>query len=172
MNKERFFSDHIRIDERSIALHKAIAVYIRANPELINIARGNLKRWMEQFPDAPESLLQSMEVDIFPKNKPELADLIDASIGELSMFHRTFAYYAHGVGKETAILPKGWEKRLIPINTENTLLLESTRKEDIIQKIKTDFDRFLGIRNHRYLKKATRCSENSFTPLDVYYLTG
>lgn len=73
-----------------------------------------------QYPDAPESLLRSMEADIYPKNKPELSDLIDGSIGELSPFHQTFSYYAHGVGKGTAILPNGWEQRLVPIQNDNT----------------------------------------------------
>ena len=75
---------------------------------------------LAQFPDASQVLLQSMEVDLFPKNKPELSDLVDGSIGELSIFHQTFGYYAHGVGRKTAILPEGWEKRLIPIKNPNT----------------------------------------------------
>ena len=75
---------------------------------------------LSQFPDASPVLLQSMEVDLFPKNKPELSDLVDGSIGELSVFHQTFGYYAHGVEKRTAILPEGWEDRLIPIKNPNT----------------------------------------------------
>ena len=73
-----------------------------------------------QYPHAPEALLRSMEADIYPKNKRHLADLVDGSIGELSPFHETFGYYAHGVGKETVVLPDGWEQRLIPIKNENT----------------------------------------------------
>lgn len=68
-----------------------------------------------QFPDAPEELLTSTEADVFPKNRPERADLIDGSIGELSMFHETFGYYADGVSDTTATLPDGWEKRLVAI---------------------------------------------------------
>lgn len=73
-----------------------------------------------QFPDAPPSLLISAEADLYPKNKPELADLIDGTIGELSPFHETFGYYAHGVGENTAILPGGWRERLVPIRNDNT----------------------------------------------------
>src|SRR5579864_5368035 len=36
---------HQRIDERSLALHRAIADKLRARPELIDIARDNLDRW-------------------------------------------------------------------------------------------------------------------------------
>jgi hypothetical protein len=49
-----------------------------------------------QFPSAPADLLVSVEADLYPKNHPERADLIDGSIGEGSPFHETFGYYAHG----------------------------------------------------------------------------
>jgi hypothetical protein len=61
-----------------------------------------------QFPDAPPELLQSQDADVYPRNHPERADLVDGTIGELSPFHSTFGYYAHGVGPETAVLPDGW----------------------------------------------------------------
>jgi len=61
-----------------------------------------------QFPDAPADLCVSMEADLYPRNKPEMADLIDGSIGEGSPFHTTFGYYAQGVAVETAVLPRGW----------------------------------------------------------------
>ena len=73
-----------------------------------------------QFPDAPVRLLVSMEMDVYPKNKPELADKIDGAIGEGSPFHEQNGYYAQGVGPETAVLPDGWEERLIVVNNENT----------------------------------------------------
>jgi hypothetical protein len=38
-------SSHRRIDERSRALHRAIAQKLRENPELLQIARDNLVRW-------------------------------------------------------------------------------------------------------------------------------
>lgn len=64
-------------------------------------------------PDAPESLLRSMEVDLFPKHSPERAIEIDGSLGDGSPFHEAYGYYAHGVGPETAKAPSGWEERLI-----------------------------------------------------------
>lgn len=74
-----------------------------------------------QFPLAPEDLLQSLEADLYPKNHPERADLIDGALGELSMFHSTFGYYADGVSESTATLPTGWRERLVPICNDNTL---------------------------------------------------
>ena len=72
------------------------------------------------FPDAPAELLESMEADVFPRDKPHDSILIDGGIGELSPFHETFGYYAHGVDETTATLPEGWRKRLVPIRNENT----------------------------------------------------
>lgn len=73
-----------------------------------------------QFPDAPAKLLASAEAAVFPLHRPELAELIDGSIGEGSRFHELFGYYAQGVGERTATLPAGWQSRLVRIATANT----------------------------------------------------
>jgi len=73
-----------------------------------------------QFPHPPPALTISMEADVFPRARPDLAIQIDGAIGERSMFHDTFGYYARGVAEDTAKLPPGWEARLIPIRNENT----------------------------------------------------
>lgn len=73
-----------------------------------------------QFPDAPAVLLASMEADVYPRNRPERADLIDGAIGEGSHFHAQFGYYAQGVGVATATLPKGWQERLVRVHNANT----------------------------------------------------
>jgi hypothetical protein len=72
------------------------------------------------FPEAPSELLVSMEADVYPKDRPEHSIIIDGSIGERSMFHETFGYYAHGVDPTTAILPVGWQDRLVRVENENT----------------------------------------------------
>lgn len=74
-----------------------------------------------QFPVAPSELTQSLEADLYPKNHPQRAELIDGAMGELSMFHQTFGYYADGVGESTATLPVGWSQRLISVSNANTL---------------------------------------------------
>jgi hypothetical protein len=68
----------------------------------------------------PPIAFLSAEADVYPRNKPERADEIDAAIGELSRFHETHGYYAHGVSPNTAILPAGWEQRVIRISNPNT----------------------------------------------------
>ncbi|BAP89098.1 uncharacterized protein E1O_19670 [Burkholderiales bacterium GJ-E10] len=64
------------------------------------------------LPDPPGELGLSMEADLCPLDAPDLGDLIDGSIGELSPFHKTFGYYAQAIGLETAVLPNGWERRV------------------------------------------------------------
>lgn len=73
-----------------------------------------------QFPDAPPALLASMEADVYPRNHPERADVIDGAIGEGSHFHEQFGYYAQGVGESTAVLADGWRDRLVRVKNANT----------------------------------------------------
>jgi hypothetical protein len=65
---------------------------------------------------------RSIEVDISSLEDEDgaKADLIDGSIGELSVFQDTYGYYAQGVTPQTATLPNGWRKRLIPYSTPAT----------------------------------------------------
>ncbi len=73
-----------------------------------------------QFPNAPAILLRSAEAANFPRNHPQLADLIDGSIGEGSPFHELYGYYAQGVSETTAILPADWLARLVRVSNANT----------------------------------------------------
>ena len=70
----------------------------------------------------PIEAARSVEVDVAVRGDAEgrLADLIDGSIGEASMFHDTFGYYAQGVVESTARLPEGWQARLVPFDTPGT----------------------------------------------------
>lgn len=73
-----------------------------------------------QFPDAPMELLVSREAHIYCPDDPAATDLIDGTIGELPPFEQNFRYYAHGVGPETAIVPTGWDDRLVPVHSDFT----------------------------------------------------
>lgn len=69
-----------------------------------------------EHPDAPETLRQSAEADIAPRNFPERYELLDGALGELSLFHRTHGFYVHGIPIETATLPEGWEARAVAVS--------------------------------------------------------
>lgn len=73
-----------------------------------------------QFPQAPDALLVSIEADLYPRDAVNKSDIIDGALGELSQFHEAFGYYAHGVDHTTAVLPSGWQARLMPLRSENT----------------------------------------------------
>jgi hypothetical protein len=93
------------------------AAAISGDDEIVVIGSQSI---LGQFPDAPLALLASMEADVYPLHHPERSDLIDGSIGEGSLFHETFRYYAQGVGPGTATLPAGWQDRLIPVHSPRT----------------------------------------------------
>lgn len=57
-----------------------------------------------------------MEADVYPRRTPAKSEAIDGALGDGSQFHRTFGYYAHGVGPETAKAPAGWEERLVELS--------------------------------------------------------
>ncbi len=71
-----------------------------------------------EFPEAQRSI--EADISALKDDDGSKADLIDGSIGELSMFQETFGYYAQGVTPKTAILPTGWRKRLIAFRTPQT----------------------------------------------------
>lgn len=72
--------------------------------------------------ELPLEAARSVEVDLAVRGDVDgrLADLIDGSIGEASMFHETFGYYAQGVVESTARLPNGWQQRLVRFETPGT----------------------------------------------------
>lgn len=72
--------------------------------------------------DLPPEAERSVEADVAAMEDPDerKADLIDGSIGEASMFHETFGYYAQGVSQSTAMLPRGWQDRLVRYESQAT----------------------------------------------------
>ena len=57
---EGIYSDHSRLDERSLALHQVIAEKVLADPALRDKARDNLRRW-QQIEDSPKPALAEWE---------------------------------------------------------------------------------------------------------------
>lgn len=126
-----------------------------------------------QFPNAPEELLISDEADIYPRNHPERAELIDGSIGELSPFHRTFGYYAQGVGERTATLPTSWEQRLIPVRNARTrgatgwcLEVHDLAVSKYAANREKDRDFVRALIRHGLVERATLVERLATTPLD------
>ena len=91
-----------------------------ANADTREVAIIGSQAILGAYPDAPEELPVSIEADVFPKDCPADSILIDGAIGERSIFHETFGYYAHRVDETTATLPSGWRERLVRVENENT----------------------------------------------------
>lgn len=47
------WSDHRRLEARSLALHEVIAGKLAANPEVLKIAKKNIARWIERDGEIP-----------------------------------------------------------------------------------------------------------------------
>ena len=106
MNREQF--DHVV---------RAAGAVLGTNDVLVigsQAVHGSLRTL---FPEA----LRSMEVDVASfDDTGAAADLIDGTIGELSMFHATHGYYAQGTTELTAVLPDGWKDRLVAYESPAT----------------------------------------------------
>ena len=73
-----------------------------------------------QFPDAPDGVRMSAEVDISPKNRVDRTEQLNA-IGEDSPFHRLHGFYVHGLPiDEAATLPTNWRARTVRIESDAT----------------------------------------------------
>lgn len=71
--------------------------------------------------ELPAEATFSMEADIAFRDDPDekKADMVDGAIGEGSIFNLTHSYYGQGVSVGTAVLPAGWEERVIPFRRKD-----------------------------------------------------
>jgi len=72
-----------------------------------------------KYPDLPDALVQSAEVDLIAKGEAARTEWLNA-IGQDSPFHEEFGYYADPVEEGTATLPAGWKGRLVNLAPGDT----------------------------------------------------
>ena len=60
----------------------------------------------------PAEVLLSQECDVYPVNRPEAAELLNARLGRGSRFARRHGFYLDIVTPDLASLPTGWQSRL------------------------------------------------------------
>ena len=70
-------------------------------------------------PDLPDTILPSIEVDLIANNQRDRTDWLNV-IGVDSPFHQSFGYYADPVDETTAVLPAGWNERLVRLAPGDT----------------------------------------------------
>jgi len=73
----RIYSDHNRLGERSLAMHRLIARKLRANPDLLDEARDNLRRWQKM--DGCPRLTLSEWADILSGSAAQVAEFLEES---------------------------------------------------------------------------------------------
>lgn len=61
-------ASHQWIDERSLALHTAVAAKLEARPELLDVAKQNLQRWLSTRPAAALRERQSI-LDVYESRR-------------------------------------------------------------------------------------------------------
>ena len=71
----------------------------------------------------PAEVTLSQECDLYPKNRPETANRLDAELGRGSRFARRHGFYVDVVTPELASLPSGWARRLKPLRTGSVTAL-------------------------------------------------
>jgi hypothetical protein len=91
------------------------------DPNILVIGSQSLLASHEED-ELPYAATASMEVDLAYFDDPDdsKADMIDGAIGELSLFHESFGFYAQGVSVRTAVLPDGWRDRVVRWSTQDT----------------------------------------------------
>ena len=72
-----------------------------------------------KFPDLPDAILRSVEVDIMAARSVETTEWLNV-IGMDSPFHATYGYFADPVDERTAVVPRGWRGRLVNLPPGDT----------------------------------------------------
>ena len=66
---EPIYSDHGRVDERSLAMHQLVAQKLRADPALLDKARENLRRWQSTEGSPSQTLAEWENILSFPASR-------------------------------------------------------------------------------------------------------
>lgn len=110
----------MRRDQLEHAIRAATEI-VRQDSVLVIGSQAVLGTWDED--ELPGEAIASLEVDICPLEDDAaetMATTLDALIGEWSSFHQTHGFYIQGVGRRTALLPVGWDNRLVRVNGPGT----------------------------------------------------
>jgi hypothetical protein len=106
----------LRDQEDLFRAARAVAEHFQADRVIIVGSQAILLDW----PDAPEMLKNTPEIDIYPENNRaweaahpgmEASEEISALFGTMSQFEDTFGFYLDGVDERTAQLPHDWMDR-------------------------------------------------------------
>ena len=83
----------------------------------------------------PAEVLLSQECDLYPRNRPETANLLDNQLGRGSGFARRHGFYVDVVAPEIAVLPPGWQRRLKPLHLGRVIVFCLDLDDLIVSKL-------------------------------------
>jgi hypothetical protein len=109
----------VRRDQLEHILRAACQI-IDEKPLLVIGSQAILGTYHESL--LPPQAVRSIEADVASFDDPGAtkADRIEGALGQDSEFHAEFGVYAEGVTLATAVLPVGWQERLVPLDSPNT----------------------------------------------------
>jgi len=108
--------------EQLLRAVKAATIITEESAIIVIGSQSILGTWDETV--LPEEAVQSMEVDMCPLDDDDserLANRLDEHVGYGSDFSAKYGFYIDGVGKNTAILPDGWDSRLAEVGEPGSL---------------------------------------------------
>ena len=150
-------------------LLRAAARIVKGEQMLVIGSQSILATYPED--ELPEVATMSMEADVAFFDDPDnmKSDIAESLLGELSMFHEAFGYYLQSVSLETAVLPDGWERRLVPFSQGNygdadarclevhdlaiaKLVANRSKDREFVQALMTEYIALQGILTERALE--------------------
>jgi hypothetical protein len=99
---------HEWIDRRSLALHEAVAARLEARPDLLEVARLNLRRWLRVNP-APALRERSDLLDTTPL--PELLALLRSDSDEAARLRQSSPFAGVLTPQERQAILNEYESR-------------------------------------------------------------
>ena len=99
---------HQWIDQRSLALHEAVAAKLEAHPQLLDVARQNLERWLQQN---PATALREWRRILDSTPLPEVVALLRSSTEEAARLRQSSPFAGLLTTKERRTIMGAYESR-------------------------------------------------------------
>ncbi len=104
---------------KRLHLELAIAAAARACDDTAVYVTGRLSI-LGKYPGVADELLEGDEFQVFPRSKGESAGEIEGALGLQSGFRQMHGCGARAFDPNGAVLPEGWQFRLIEVRPEST----------------------------------------------------
>jgi hypothetical protein len=99
---------HQWIDQRSLALHAAVAAKLEAHPQLLDVARRNLERWLQQN---PATALREWRRILDSTPLPEVVALLRSSTEEAARLRQSSPFAGLLTTEERRTIVGAYESR-------------------------------------------------------------